>query len=176
MLKKIVLVCVAIFVSLIIIGLFLPHEFKAEQSIVIKADPAAIHPYVNDLKRWPKWTAWKEQDPGVVIRYGKVTSGVGASQVWQGRHGKGHLHITASSPDNGIAYDIFFGNDTNPSISAIEYQHLGKDSSRVIWRLRGEIDVPVIGGYIALVVAAMTDKTYHKGLVRLKNLIEKGRS
>lgn len=175
MLRKTALITGVAISLLVMAGLFLPREFAVEQAIIIKANPEAIHPFVDDLKQWPRWAPWKEPDPEVVTRYGDLTRGIGASQSWRGKGGSGRLHITASSPDNGIAYDVFFENDTDPSISAIEYERLGKDSTRVIWRIRGEISAPVIGGYIALIVTAITNDMYRKGLLSLKSLVEKNR-
>ena len=176
MLKKIGKLIAVVFLLLIVAGLFLSHEFEVEESILLNAAPADIHPYVNDLKQWPKWTPWKELEPDVIVRYGNVTHGVGASQSWRGSGGNGHLHITASSPDNGIAYDIFFDEDTTPSISAIEYKPLGNGVTRVSWRIHGEIEVPVVGGYVALFVRYFTGSIYQKGLLKLKAVVENDNS
>lgn len=171
--QKKIAILLAIGVALFVItGLLLSPEFDAEQSILIKTRPENIHPYVNDLKQWPKWTPWQEMDPDMLVRYGNVTKGIGASQSWQGKGGSGRLHITASSPYNGIAFDVFFGEADTPSISAIEYKELGTDLTRVTWRLHGEIELPVLGGYIALLVRAMTRDMYRKGLIKLKTVVE----
>lgn len=173
MFKRIGLIVLAAIGLPLAAGLLLSPEFNVEQSIVIQAGPEAIHPYVNDLKHWQKWTPWREADRGV--RYGDLTQGVGASQSWRGRRGSGHLHITASSPVNGIAYDVFFGNDTVPAISAIEYTRLDNGSTRVSWRIHGEVDMPVLGGYFAIMAASMIRDRYQTGLARLKSVVENGR-
>lgn len=172
MLKKIAILIVIGTAVIITTGLFLSPEFNVEQSVVIKARPENIHTYVSDLKQWPRWTPWKAMAPDMVIRYGNVTKGVGASQSWQGKGGNGRIHITVSSPTNGIAYDVFFGEDSNPSISAIEYKELGADSTRVTWRTHGEIELPVAGGYIAMIVKVTTRNMYQKGLLKLKTVVE----
>ncbi len=167
--------------ALVIIGLLftvallLPPEYKVEQSITIQASPAAIHRYVNDLKQWPKWTPWQELEPDSVIRYGDLTQGIGASQSWKGRGGSGHLHITASSPDNGIAYDIFFRDDTTPSISAVQYNVIDSNSTQVSWSFSGEVKMPIIGGIYAMLVSSMSKDMYQKGLEKLKAVVEQGK-
>lgn len=172
MLKYIGLIAIAIIVLLFSVGFYLSPEFNVEQSVIIQAETDAIHPYVNDLKQWPKWTPWQELEPDTVIRYGNLTQGVGASQSWQGRSGSGRLHITASSPSNGIAYDTFFGDNTVPSISVIEYHRHDYGSTRLVWRMHGEVDMPLIGGVFALMVKSMTNDMYRKGLLKLKTLVE----
>lgn len=176
MLKKIAILIVIGAAVIFTTGLFLSAEFDVEQSVVIKARPESIHAYVSDLKQWPRWAPWKEMEPDLVVRYGNVTKGVGASQSWQGKRGNGRIHITVSSPTNGIAYDVFFGEDSNPSISAIEYKELDADSTLVTWRIHGEIEFPVAGGYIAMVVKASTRDMYQHGLLKLKTVVENDNS
>ena len=168
---------IALVVSGLLFGtaLLLSPEYKIEQSIIIQARPAAIHPYVNNLKQWPKWMPWQELEPDTVTRYGDLTQGVGASQSWQGRGGNGHLHITASSPDNGIAYDVFFGDETTPSISAVQYKVLDGNSTQVSWSFSGEVHVPIVGGLFALLVTSMSNDMYRKGLQKLKTVVEQGK-
>lgn len=175
MLKYIGITAFAIIGLLTAVALLMSPEFKVEQSIVIQASPEAIHPYVNDLKQWQKWSPWQELEPDTVTRYGDLTQGVGASQSWQGKGGSGHLHITASSVGNGIAYDVFFGDDTVPSISAIEYKIIDSNSTRVSWSFSGEVDMPVLGGFYALLIRSMSNDMYGKGLTKLKALVEQGK-
>ena len=173
MLKKFLYLSVALLVGLLLAGLFISPEFNVEQSVVIQARPVDIHPYVDDLKQWPKWTPWQAIEPDIKIRYGNVTRGIGASQSWQGKGGSGHLNITASAPDNGIAYDIYFDKEEIPSIGAIEYQLLDNNMTRVTWRMHGEIEFPLLGGYIALITTMITADMFNKGLLRLKAVVER---
>ena len=172
MLKKSAVLFALGIALLVLAGFFLPPEFELEQSLVIRAKPENIHRYVSDLKQWPKWSPWKEMVPDKAIRYGNVTMGVGASQTWRGKSDRGRLHITASSPQNGIAYDIYVGESSNPSISAIEYKKNSEDSTIVTWRIHREINAPVLGGYLALFVKFKTQDMYQKGLSKLKSVVE----
>ena len=173
MLKKSLIILTIVLLLFIINGFYLPHEFDVEHSVVINAGTERIHPYVDDLRQWPKWTPWQEMEPEMTLRYGNVTRGVGASQSWHSKNSHGRLIITASSPNNGIAYDIFFDNDTTPSISAIEYKVNNTGSTLVTWRLHGDINLPVLGGYVAIFVSTITRDMYRTGLQNLKVLVEK---
>ncbi len=148
-------------------------EFDIEQSVIIEARPESIHPYVNDLKEWPKWMLWKEMGLDNVVDYGDISKGVGASQVWQGPGGGGRLYITVSSPLNGIAYDEFLGKNSNPYICAIEYEVLDSGSTRVTWRIHGEVETSAFAGYKAVIVKLMIRDIYKNGLLKLKLLVEK---
>ena len=173
MLKKISFILTIVVLSMALAGQFMTNEFEVEQSVDITAQTPFIHQYVNDLKQWPRWSPWQEDRSAMRIIYGKVTSGVGASQSWQGAEGSGRLNVTASSVENGIAYDVYFETDTTPSISALEYHPLNNQSTRVTWRLHGEIEMPVIGGYIALFIENRTSAMFQTGLYNLKLLVEK---
>ncbi len=157
---------------LAIAGLLLPKEYNVEQSITVDSIAIEIHPYVNDLRQWPKWSPWQKGEQAIKIFYGNVTRGIGATQSWQGPSNKGRLKLTASSPENGIAYDIYFNDRNTPSISAIQYHKLSRDKTRVTWRLHGEVDVPVIGGFIALIISYRTSGMFLSGLQNLKRLVE----
>ena len=173
MLKKTAVFLLFITLCLAVLGSFLTKEFEVEQSIEIKADANLIHLYVNDLKQWPKWTPWHARNQDLKITYGNVTRGVGATQSWKSKQGNGRLKITVSSPANGIAYDIYFENNQTPSISAIQYQSIADELTRVTWRIHGEVDVPIIGSYIAMFVEHITSDMYQTGLQNIKLIVEK---
>ena len=170
--QKTLIVIASLVALFFIIGFTLSPEFDFEKSIIIKSSPDKIHPYVNDLKLWTKWSPWQEIEPGKVITYGNVTKGIGASQTWKGPTSNGRLYITVSSPSNGIAYDEFLGNNKNPYICAIEYKLLESGSTKVTWRIHGEVEMSMLGGYTALIVKSMFSDMYKKGLLKLKWIVE----
>lgn len=165
---KWVLVTVALF---LLVGQTLNKELQIKQSATINASSQFIHKFVNDLRQWPNWAPWYRKN--IKIRYGNITSGIGATQSWKSDRIDGRLKITASSISNGIAYDVFFYDAKIPFICSIEYHPENSEQTRVDWRLHGEIDVPIVGGYIALFVRYRISRMYQAGLVKLKNHVEK---
>lgn len=153
------------------IGVLLPNEYVVSRSVVIEAEAEAIHGFVGDLRRWELWGPWYEDDPGLVVAYGKKTNGIGASQSWTGKDGNGSMEITASSPRRGVRYDLAFNDGAYRSRAAIRY-HPGESNTRVSWMMRGRMDTPVLGGYAALLIEPLVGDLFERGLAKLKQTVE----
>jgi hypothetical protein len=168
--KKFLVVLLLLVIAIAAVGFFLPGEYSVERSIVINAKPSAVHKLVGDLKRWDEWTPWKEADPSIQVTFGQETSGVGASQTWTSKEGSGSLRFTAADEDKGIEYDMTFAQWT--SQGAIRYERVG-DSTKVTWTMNGDLETPVLGGYMALLMPSMISGDFDKGLQKLKRQAEK---
>jgi hypothetical protein len=131
-----------------------------------------VHALTSDLTRWPEWTPW-EDDKTIQKRMGGTTSGVGASQSWSSSSGAGRLTLTKSDPAEGIAYDMVFVNDghESPAQSEMTYSKSG-DAVIVTWRMEGEMDMPVLGGWFAHMADGMIGPMFETGLENLKKRAE----
>jgi len=171
--KKILLVVglsLAVFiVAFIVIGLILPTHVSIARTVTIQADKARIHTLCSDLTKWPEWTPWKKADPTVVTTLGPITSGVGASQSWTGKDGAGELTLTKSDANEGIAYDMNFihGESKLPMKSAMIYK-ANDAATDVTWTLEGDMAMPVLGGYVVLMMGSSIDEMFDVGLASLK--------
>ena len=169
--KRIGLVIVAIVVLFFVVGALLPNSYRVERSVRIAAGPEQVHALVGDLNRWDEWTTWKEDDPTVEVTLGQQTTGVGATQAWTSANGDGRLVFTESSVESGIAYDMAFvmseGGEEVPARTTMRYVAAGNDTE-VVWKMEGEMPVPVLGGYLALVLPASIGDTFDRGLAKLK--------
>src|SRR5688572_14419408 len=103
----------ALMAVLVVVGLFLPRQWRVEQVVLVNAGPEHIYPMVNDLKQWQSWAAWnKEMDPAVKWEYAGPASGVGASWAWDGpQMGHGKMTITRSDPGAGVWVDEMIETD-----------------------------------------------------------------
>lgn len=175
LLKTVGVLCGLVLV-LAIIGYLLPSTYAVEQSVVIEGKPVDFHEQVNDLRNWPKWTAWsKEHDPetygDLEIEYSETTTGKGATQTWTDPHaGEGRLEITDADPETGVRFTLEF--DGTPSRGSIQY-YPTETGTKVVWRLRGECgDNPVNRWMAVLCVKKMIQKDYEIGLNKLKEIAE----
>jgi ribosome-associated toxin RatA of RatAB toxin-antitoxin module len=171
--KALSLAFLVLILIVIIVGLFLPTNYSVNRSIIIDAKPAAIHEYVGDLKKWPEWEPWTEQDPTIIITYGEKTSGIGANQSWIGKDGDGQLTLTSSSPAKGIEYDLLFDNGKYECKSAVVYEPMEEGQTKVTWSMDGNMNKPIIGGYFALIMDSMTGPMFERGLEKLKKQVER---
>ncbi|MBU1693737.1 MAG: SRPBCC family protein [Verrucomicrobia bacterium] len=158
-------------VGLVVVGLFLSREYEVERSILIQAHPIKIFTQVGILENWPAWNPWQDgTDPTYVVTLGDRTSGVGASQTCTSRHGAGEVRFTRTVPTQGIEYDFRF-HDSWTAKAAVEFSP-HEDGTLVTWRLRGRVEKPVIGGYLARMMDSMIGGMLDYGLKNLKKAVD----
>ena len=174
MLKKILIALAALVLILVVLGLVLPADYSVSRSVVIAAEPGRVHELVGDLKRWPEWTPWQEYDPTVETTLGDVSAGVGASQSWTSASGEGRLRFTQCDAATGVAYDMAFIDDGHetPAQGSLTYRSAGA-GTEVVWHMEGQIEMPVIGPYFALLMGSFVGPEFEKGLSKLKAATEK---
>lgn len=162
---------------LVVVGLFLPRQWRVERSVVVKAAPEHIYPLVNDLKEWPSWAAWnKDMDPQVKWEYGGPASGVGAWWSWNGPvMGRGKMTITKSDVATGVWVDEMIETDDGVNAKgALTWTQQGEETT-VKWVDEGTLP-PVIGGYAVSMIEKMLNENFQVGLEKLKVQAEKRRA
>ncbi len=153
-------------------GLILPSEYEIKREILINAPTADIHKVVGDLSQWDKWTPWKEEDPSLVITPGSKSTGVGASHSWTGRDGSGRLLFTKSDVDEGVVFEMQFNNEVDKTTGSITYRKTD-DGTIVMWTMNGDLKLPIVGPYFALMIGSNAGPMFEKGLENLKRVVEK---
>ncbi|MBL8863105.1 MAG: SRPBCC family protein [Planctomycetes bacterium] len=173
MLKKVLTTIAILILVFVLIGALYPRDFKVVRTVVVNADAAKVHALVGDLKRWDEWTPWKESDPTIVTTFGPITTGVGASQTWTGKDGDGRLIFTKCDPTTGIACDMAFldGDRELPSKTWLSYAPAA-GGTQVEWGIEGRMDIPVLGGWLAMFSGSMIGGAFEKGLANLKRKVE----
>ncbi len=172
--KSLIALLIIIIVLFIVIGIFLPKDYTVSRSVVIDASSQQIHPYLNNLNNWPKWSPWAENDPTLKVTVGDISSGVGASQSWVGKDGDGSLVITGSNPQKGLDYDLEFNQGQFQCKSDFEYVPDGQNT-QVVWEMKGRVDTPVLGGYFAAKMDSWVGAEFYKGLQNLKKAVEENK-
>lgn len=173
MLEKILIALGVSIVVLVLVGLVLPEHYEVKRSVVIEAEPAKVHLLVGDLKRWDERTPWKAEDPTIVTTLGAATTGAGASQAWTGESGSGRLRFTQSDAMTGIVFDMAFvdGEREMPATGWIRYAP-APGGTEVEWVMQGDMSMPVIGGYFALLSGMFMNPMFDTGLAKLKTKAE----
>lgn len=166
-LKNLLVFLIALLVVAAVVGFFLPTNYELERSIRVDASPDEIYALVGDLKRWEDWTPWKKSDPTLVVTLGEKTRGVGASQSWKGDSGEGALTFTKADPASGVAYDMSMNEGKYKSTGAVSWSKEGS-GTKVTWSMQGDVPMPVLGGYFALMMDSMVGGMFEEGLETLK--------
>ncbi len=165
------IIVVVVVVVFILVGFSLPKDYSVERSVVIRAEPAAIHTLVGELRSWDRWTPWQEADPTIVTTFGGITAGVGANQSWTGKSGGGELTFTQCSPETGVLYDMSFDEGKYVSIGALDYR-VTDGGTEVTWRMAGEMGANPISRYFGAMMDAMVGPLFEQGLNKLKTEAE----
>lgn len=157
-----------------LVGLVMPTQWRVERTTEISATPAEVFVLIEDLQRWPEWTAWNEaSDPTLERRFGAGKSaGVGAMMAWTGEAvGEGLLEISESVPGRKIAYELRLEQDGLLSRGTISLAPV-QGGVRVTWSTEGELGwsplVRLMGPWIERAVGSDFDR----GLVGLKRAAE----
>jgi hypothetical protein len=172
-LKNLVLCLLALIAIVLIIALFLPSRYHVERSIVIRAKPGAIFPWITDPKKWPEWTAWnKEKDPTLAFTYEGAEQGAGAISKWVGKKtGNGRMTFTDSNPETGTKYDLSFERGKYQSKGAITFEPEA-ENTMVTWVDDGELGANPIKRYFGLFMDRFIGPDFEEGLSRLKTKVE----
>jgi hypothetical protein len=178
-LKNILIVLVLLLLALVVVGFVAPNTIRVERSVVIAAEPAAVHASLADLRTWPEWSAWtKERDPSATWEFSGADRGVGAVWSWKGADdglGVGRLEIIRSDPQTGIAYDLVF--DENGMQAPGEVVLVSMDGqTQVTWVYEGELGPKPMGGLLKLfmggMIGDMIGADFEAGLQGLKQRSE----
>jgi hypothetical protein len=153
------------------VGFMLPRPFAIARSVVIAAPAEAIHPFLDDLRNWPRWSTFDTADPDMRFEYAEPSSGVGARRTWKGRTmGDGSQEIVASDPRTGVSmklqmthmdhvFDFAFAPE--PGGTRVTWSDRGEFPAAPHWRLLGH-----------LFIERMLGGMFETGLAGLKRAVE----
>jgi hypothetical protein len=166
----------AVIVTLLVVSLLLPGQYRIERRVVINAKAKDIFPMLNSLKKWPAWTAWtKEKDPTMTVSFEGPEDGVGAIYRWTGdKLGVGKLTITRSDPARGLWYDLDYENGQRLSKGGITFEAAG-EGTEVIWYNGGELGRNPVRRYFGLFLDRLIGPDFEAGLNNLKRIVEANR-
>ena len=156
----------------IVLGLLLSTQYRVTRFSSFQAKPLSIHAYLNDLNQWKDWAPWIINDPGTIVTLGDIETGVGASQSWVGKDGEGSMTITQSSLENGIDFNLSLNDGLYQSKASIHCKKVN-GKTYVTWAVEGNVAMPVVGGYWALLMEPIAGSMLEQGLVRLKEVVVK---
>lgn len=169
---RIALGVLAVMIVLAVAGALKRRQWHVERSITINAAPERIHPFLDDLRKWPEWSAWnKELDPKVSWTWEGPDRGVGARWAWSGPvMGHGRMEIVESDPSTGLRIDEAIESETVNAHARFDYTREG-DATKVTWVDEGTLP-PVVGGFFRAMVEETLSGHFSTGLAKLKSTVE----
>ncbi len=140
MIKKILLVLLAVVGLFLVIVATRPADFRISRKALIPAAPSAVFPHVNDLHLWQNWSPWAKLDPACKIHFSGPESGKGAAFDWAGNNevGEGSMEIIESVPNEKIVFNLVFLKPMEgKSLTEFTFKPEGS-GTEVTWTMSGE--------------------------------------
>ena len=171
-----ILVGISVLFSLfMIIGFFLPSNYKVTKTVMINAAHGKVYPYLNDLEEWPRWTVWNtENDETLKVKYGVKSKGEGASMRWNGdKMGNGRLQIKESYPLEGVKFVMHLQDDRILMNGELKITpEMETQQTKIDWTCSGKLDHNPARRYMGLMMNRMLENDLENGLQKLKKLVE----
>lgn len=159
----------AIFVA----GSFLfDPRVEVSRAIVIEAQPRDIHPWIDDLERWPRWSPFDRIEPPAVYVLGPLRAGVGASRSWTSdTRGSGRQTIVRSEPDAGVWMELMLEGVPEPGRVAITF-HPVEGGTEVRWTDAFHFGDNPLYRWMTPFLDDIVGSAFEQGLADLKALVE----
>lgn len=167
-LKKLIFAVLLLPILLILVSFFLPSTYRVERSLAINATPEVLFPYLNELRRWPEWTAWNtNREPSLVYIQAGPASGEGAVLSWTARSGAGSIRLVESEQNSGIVYELNFNEGRFISTGRVDLIPV-TNGTRVVWSNYGSFGRNPVGRYLGLLMDKWMGSDFETGLQNLK--------
>jgi uncharacterized protein YndB with AHSA1/START domain len=168
------LVIVVVIICVLIVAATKPARFTVHRSITVQAPPDKVFALINDLHRWPEWSADERNDSTVRRSYSGASAGQGAVCEWEGAGsvGKGRIEIIESSPTRIRLQADWAKPFAARNINLFTLEPQG-NATRVTWALDGE-DIFMLKVMTVFVSAdRLMGSHFESGLASLKTVAEK---
>jgi polyketide cyclase/dehydrase/lipid transport protein len=175
MLKKILLVLVALVLVFVVVVALQPSEFHVERSVTVAASPADVFAEVNDFHKWDAWSPWAKLDPDAKVGFEGPESGEGAVMTWAGNSevGAGKMTLVESKPDELVKTRVDF---TEPfegsSGSQFTFKPADGGETAVTWSMDDEHTFIEKAMCLIMNGKKMVGEQMEKGLAQLKEVAE----
>jgi len=174
MLKKILIVIVALVAVFALIVALQPAEYRVVRTATISAPPATVFAQVNDFHQWEPWSPWAKLDPAAKNTFEGPPAGVGAVFMWAGNDkvGEGRMTLTESHPNDLIRIKLDF---IKPFASTCTTEFVFKpegDHTTVAWTMSGHKNFISKAFCMFMNMDKMVGGDFERGLRQMKSAVE----
>ena len=102
---EVLIALLIVFVLAVVIAVLLPSHGHIERTVEVSSPVRQVYDSINTFRRFPQWSALRNQDPQVRMALAGPESGNGAKVSWTSaspKDGNGNLEITSSDPDSKV--------------------------------------------------------------------------
>ena len=173
-LKTLLIILLALFAIIVILGLIGPDTYRYERSVTIDAPPSVVYGHVSTLAAMDKWSPWNAYDPNMKKSMEGTDGTVGAISRWEGNKdvGKGEQRIDSLVPDRLVKNRLKFIEPWSSEADALVELEAEGEGTKVTWAMEGNNDFmsKVMGKFMDM--DAMIGKDFERGLAMLKEQTE----
>ena len=171
-LKNVLLTVLGLVAILLIIGLFLPSEYRVARTIDIDAPASDVYEHVVDLKRWQAWGVWFKRDPEMKVVYSGPEKAIGMKSAWESEsQGNGEMQITKLQHNKEVVYDLYFPDMDMRSEGRFVITET-EQGARIEWSDSGDVGNNPVNRYFVLFLDDMLGPDFEAGLSNLKTIVE----
>ncbi|MFY8273636.1 SRPBCC family protein [Pseudoalteromonas sp. SSDWG2] len=144
-------------------------NYHAKHSISISRPAPQVTEWLSDLSKWPQWLAISQFDSDKQLSLSAQGQGVGANLFWSAHYTYGELSITQQTTDK-VQFQLLINNEFL-SDGIITITSTGSGCT-ITWEQTGDISIPVLGPYLALLAEHQLQNTLIHSLNNLKTNAE----
>lgn len=108
-------------------------DYSVTKSQYIKAPRTVVYQFLADLSNWEDWPEW---EPGIRIRMGEATTGVGSSLTWTDSENAGELKTAFLKENDSLAHEFTVADF--PGVGAWKLRD-SAGGTVVTWKVKGKL-------------------------------------
>ncbi len=174
--KNILYAIIALFVIVLIIGLFVSKDYAVERQVTINKSKDVVFNYVKYLENQNKYNVWAKADPNMKSTYTGTDANPGFVSAWESKDknvGKGEQEITKIIDGERIDYELrFFEPMKTTNLAYMTTESTTDDQTVVRWGFTGHIDYPMNLMLLFMNMDKAIGKDFEQGLTNLKVILE----
>ena len=174
MLKKIVIIVVAVVAVFAVVVALQPSEYRVARSTTVSAQAPDVFAQVNDFHNWEAWSPWAKLDPAAKTTFEGPAAGQGAVFAWFGNDkvGEGRMTLTESRPAELVKIRIDFVKPfAGTSTSEFNFKPAGNQTA-VTWAMSGQRNFLEKAMCLFVSMDKMLGGEFEKGLAQMKSVAE----
>lgn len=177
MATTIILLVLVLLIAFLVYVATRPGSFTIKRSILIRAKPADIYPYIASFRPegWGKWSPWEKLDPDLKRTYSGSPSGVGSIYEWEGNKqvGAGRMEIHHAEAPSSAEIRLDFLRPFRAT-NDVQFHLIDEgDETCVTWKMAGALSYPMKMMHLFMDMDTLVGKDFDKGLADLKTVSEK---
>ena len=177
LLKRILLVLLAIVALMLILALFVKKEYAVERQIAINKPRQVVFDYIKMLKNQDNYSKWNMTDPNKTSEFKGTDGTVGFVYAWDSKMknvGKGEQEIKNIVDGERIDMELRFKKPFEATDNAyLMTESVDSNQTTVKWGFNGKMNYPMNLMLMFMNMDEMLGKDMAEGLNNLKGVMEK---